>query len=477
MGNLNRVTTPALEEDVRPSPGGSNTDGLRTPASTRPSDPAPATQDRTPPVGTLVLDPPPRAARPTSDGQPAPDASASPANGAPPADSPAPTLGKSRRRYHEVDLLRFLAAVAVVLYHYLFRASVEDPVFANTGFTDSLGIFRYGNLGVNLFFVISGFVILNSAWKKRPSAFVASRVGRLYPAFWVACTVTAIVILLDPGGRFGVTPEKYLYNLTMAPGLFDVSLIDGAYWTLLVELKFYLLVLVLCLVGMTLNRVFGFAAGWLAVSVWDVVVEPLPPFLSGLLIPEWAPYFVAGIIFALVAREGWSKRYAAVLVVASGWATYLAVDLAAKQSDSYGAALSPWVVGGIVIGIFVLFALIASHKLQARWMARVAFLGGLTYPLYLLHQYIGFILFDLGHGRMSRWLVLAGVLTIVVGMAWLLHVVVEERCAAPLARWVREKWEPVRTFALSTHPIEPAHTRQWSASNTSAPGSSFARMY
>ncbi len=434
--------------------------------TTRSSDPAPATRSAEDPaghVGTLVLDRPATAAD-------------SPASTTPHAESPAQTPERGRRRYHEVDLLRFVAAIAVVLYHYLFRASVEDPVFAPTGFSDPGGIFRYGNLGVNLFFVISGFVILNSAWKKRPSAFVASRIGRLYPAFWTAVALTSIVILLDPAHRFEVTPEKFLVNLTMTPGLFDVGMIDGVYWTLLVELKFYLLVLGLCMIGMTLNRVYLFSVAWLAVSVWDMVV-PLPQSLAGLLVPEWAPYFVAGILFALVAREGWRKRYIVTVVLTAAWSTYLAVGLAAKQSITYGALLSPWIVGGIVLGIFGLFALIASHKLQARWMARVAFLGGLTYPLYLVHQYIGYVLFDYGYGKVSRWLLLAGVLTVVTVVAWVLHVTVENRCAAPLANWIKRRWEPVRTFALSTHPIESAAARQWTEPSTSAPTSSFARMY
>jgi len=436
------VLTPVLEEDVRPAPGGSSTTGLHSPTPTRTSDPR---------------------SRPLGPENPAP----SPATPA----APLPESEPARRRYHEVDLLRFLAAIAVVGFHYLFRASVEDPAFALTGFTDPGGIFRYGYLGVDLFFVISGFVILNSAWKKRPSAFVASRIARLYPAFWMACTITAVVLLLDPNQRFEITAEKYVYNLTMAPKLFDMGLIDGVYWTLLIELKFYLLILVLCVIGMTLNRVLGFAVGWLALSIWDKFA-PLPETLDGLLVPEWAPYFAAGILFALVARQGWRKRYAVPLLVAGGWAVYISTELSRKQSDSYHTHLSPYVVGGVVAGIFVLFALIASHKLQARWTARVAFLGGLTYPLYLLHQYIGFVLFNLGYGRMPRWLLLAGVVTIVVALSWLLHVTVEERCAAPLARWLRAKWETVRTVALSTHPIEDVHNRQWST-----PSSSVARIY
>lgn len=428
------MPTVVLEEDVRPAPGGSNTGDLQNPPLTRTSDPAPAER--------------PPAAR-----------------------GPQP-----RRRYHELDLLRFVAAVAVVLFHYFFRASVQQPVFAETGFTDPHGIFRYGYLGVDLFFVISGFVILNSAWKKRPSAFVASRIGRLYPAFWVAVTLTAIVLILDPNKRFTVTLHQYLVNLTMAPKLFDVGQIDGVYWTLLVELKFYLLVLGLCALGITLNRVLGFAIGWLTLSLWHELV-PLPRTLEMLLVPEWAPYFVAGILFALIAREGWRPRYVAPLVVACAWSLCLAVRIADKTTAQYGLAVKPVVVLAIVGGIFVVFGLIAADKLRARWTAKVAFLGGLTYPLYLLHENIGFVLFELIPDAVPRWVVLAVVLATVTSAAWLLHVIVEERCAVPLANWLQARWASVRRVSAGTERIDDANTRRWSRAGLSTPQAGMARIH
>ncbi len=366
-----------------------------------------------------------------------------------------------------MDVLRFIAATAVVLYHFFFRASTTEPVFAHTGFSDPGGVFRYGYLGVDLFFVISGFVILNSAWKKRPSAFVASRIGRLYPAFWVAMTLTAIVTFWDPNGRYDVSVEKWAYNLTMMPQVWDVGVIDGVYWTLFIELKFYLLILVLCLIGMTLNRVLVFSVAWLAVSLWDQF-EPLPETANELLIPEWAPYFVGGILCALIAREGWKVRYAVPLVVAAGWAVHLATSLAKLQSKSYGAELSPWVVGGVVLGTFALFALIASHKLQWRWLGKIAFLGGLTYPLYLLHDYIGFVLFELGHGKVSRWVLAGGILALITVLSWLLHRF-ENKVAPPFTRWMRTRWDAVRHIAFDVHPVEQS---PWTA-----PTSSVSRMY
>ena len=100
-----------------------------------------------------------------------------------------PELHRKPIRFYEIDLLRFSAALSVVFYHYTYcgyqaghLSPISDPEWAR--------ITRYGWLGVQLFFLISGCVVLLSAQGKTVRQFVISRVTRLYPAFWVACTPT-----------------------------------------------------------------------------------------------------------------------------------------------------------------------------------------------------------------------------------------------------------------------------------------------
>jgi peptidoglycan/LPS O-acetylase OafA/YrhL len=325
---------------------------------------------------------------------------------------------RTGHRFHELDLLRLVAALAVVAFHYTFRVNVAQTPLADTGFTDP------------------------------------HRVARLYPAFWVACTITTLFTLIDPQRRLHVTFGQYLVNLTMAPEELGVPQVDGVYWTLLVELKFYALILVLCLIRMTRTRVLAFALGWLAVSIWHAIV-PLPALLATLLIPDWSAFFIAGILFALIAREGWQARYTAPLVIAFVWSLRLAIRFAEGQSGKYGGELSPTVVALVITAIFGIFALIASHKLRAAWTARVAFLGALTYPLYLLHQNVGFVLFHLGHGfGLGRWTLAALVLGTVLAMSWTLHVLVERRFGPPLNRWIRARLVRLRTALTGVAPLD-----------------------
>src|SRR3954468_536174 len=132
----------------------------------------------------------------------------------------------ARPRLAALDALRFLAAAAVGLYHLTGRtSSVWGPEQAER--LGGIGRWTgYGSLGPELFFVISGFVILMTAWGRRTSEFVASRVGGLYPAYWVAVLTTgALLLFLWPEGK-QVTPHEVLVNLTMMQSAVGVDHVD-----------------------------------------------------------------------------------------------------------------------------------------------------------------------------------------------------------------------------------------------------------
>ena len=147
-------------------------------------------------------------------------------------------------RFHEIDLLRFLAALSVLIFHYTYRGTIMGLV-GGAAFPLVANVTKYGYLGVNLFFLISGFVILVSADGKSPRQFATSRIVRLYPTYWCCLTITFLAILLFGRGLFIVGAGQYLANLTMLQSFAGVESIDGVYWSLAVEMKFYLLVFLL----------------------------------------------------------------------------------------------------------------------------------------------------------------------------------------------------------------------------------------
>src|SRR5690349_12960020 len=98
-------------------------------------------------------------------------------------------------RYPALDLARIVAALSVVLYHYGFYFSIPDTGSGSRPFPQLSEFTRYGHLGVQLFFMISGFLIVQSAGQKTVGNFLLARVNRLYPAYFVCCTLTFAVYM------------------------------------------------------------------------------------------------------------------------------------------------------------------------------------------------------------------------------------------------------------------------------------------
>ena len=164
---------------------------------------------------------------------------------------------------------------------------------------------RFGWIGVPLFFMISGFVILWTAQGKDAYAFAVSRVSRLYPSFWVAVLLTSVVVW----GSFSI--ETVAVNLTMIPQKLGAPYVDGVYWTLDVEIMFYGLVFVL-IVTRQMRRVETWLALWAAACVVGVY-HPLPWItLSG-----QAPFFLSGCYLFLIRSRGPSFKRCAVLAVSA----------------------------------------------------------------------------------------------------------------------------------------------------------------
>lgn len=96
-----------------------------------------------------------------------------------------------KHRFNELDLLRGFACLLVVFFHYGNRGPRAG--WMPGGVVDWVDAWaRYGYLGVHLFFIISGFVILMSAQGIQARQFVAARVARLVPAFWTSVLLTTL---------------------------------------------------------------------------------------------------------------------------------------------------------------------------------------------------------------------------------------------------------------------------------------------
>jgi peptidoglycan/LPS O-acetylase OafA/YrhL len=289
-------------------------------------------------------------------------------------------------RVPELDLLRFVASASVVLYHFTYRPRFQGTL--DVGAFDPLPTAtRYGYLGVTLFFMISGFVILWSSQARSSGEFVVSRVARLFPSFWICVLLTALVVNATHGGDGDpVSLRDMLANFTMVPGLLEAPYVDGVYWTLFVELKFYVLVFFVLLTG-TMAYVEVWLGAWLAASVAAAIGIAPKVIISAALYP-YGPYFISGCLFYLVRSRGLSLfRVIGLVAACTIGAHYAIVQQPNFMAES--SAASSVVVAAAVVLFHALFGVIALSPGSLPNSRLWYWLGGLTYPLYLLHNRIG----------------------------------------------------------------------------------------
>jgi peptidoglycan/LPS O-acetylase OafA/YrhL len=378
---------------------------------------------------TMPLVAPPAAStrvEPGPDAGPAPDRDSRPAAGL--EGQPARRGGRLR----VLDGLRLFAALAVVGWH---LTAAPTAGWAGLPFGALTAATRYGWLGVELFFLISGFVICMSGWGRSVGDFAASRVARLYPAYWFAVLLAAVVLTAATARGVGgsdehaVTLSQLAANLTMLQNPLGVADIDPSYWTLAVELRFYLLFAIVLAIGVTYRRVVYFCVVWLAVSVF----VSGQPWLAWLISAENVPYFVAGMALFLIHRFGATPLLWAIVTVSWLLALYrLDSHLGATLHDHSAPTWLP--AAAAVTGCFGVMILVATGRLDRVDWPWLVTAGALTYPLYLVHQSLGVTVISRLHGVLPAWLLLAGLIGALLGLAWLIHRFVERPLAARMKR-------------------------------------------
>jgi peptidoglycan/LPS O-acetylase OafA/YrhL len=338
------------------------------------------------------------------------------------------TAAARAQRFAELDLMRGVAALWVVLFHYLRQ---YDHLYSPSDATTFFANFPDGIFGVYLFFMISGFVIFMTLERSaRPLDFVVSRFSRLYPAYWTAVIVTGAVALVAPLPGQSVTSHSILINLSMLQSFFFVPAVDGVYWTLAVELSFYFVMFVLFL-GRQLGRIEIWGTIWLALVVaaglagaagWDV-----PYRVSLLLVLPYAHWFVLGILFYLVRTDGYTRRRILLMLACIATAAFM----------------QGFAVAAVMIGFAVLFHLCVSGRARALAVRPLLWLGAISYPLYLTHQMLGY--------RLIRTLLDAGcprALAVVIAIAGALALAtaitrtVEQPAMQTIRRWYRRARVP-----------------------------------
>ena len=338
-----------------------------------------------------------------------------------------------KKRFSELDALRGIAAIAVVLFHFTFG---YDNGF--TGLSNDKFYFKYGYLGVNLFFIISGFVIFMTLEKTKDSrSFFVSRFSRLYPAYWTAIILTVLLttVINAPILKHMYTFKQVIVNFTMLQSFVKINDVDGAYWTLAVELVFYFWMWVIFKLK-KLQYINWVALAWTIFSGLCAASNfGFKKYVNVIFIAPFAPLFMAGILFYLLKTKKGNLLTHVFIFATLVFELYFEYKLKTTVNPEGRFDIIP---SATITIFYIVFYLFAYNRLVGLSGKLLGFLGGISYSLYLIHENIGYgIIYWLKRICDNALFFLPITIGIVVTLAWLINKYVEK----PAMRKIRDYYK------------------------------------
>ena len=371
----------------------------------------------------------------------------------------------------EIDGLRFIAIGTVLLFHLAVDLAAKSPRAYHLPESGLLAtVTRQGFHGVELFFVISGFVLAlpfaASQLLGRPHVplrtYLLRRLTRLEPPYVLSLLlVFAALIVVKHGSAAALGPHLgasllYLHNLIYR----GESWIINVAWSLEIEVQFYLLVPLLSklfAIRSPLVRRGLLVAGGAALVAWQVF-GLAPGDLAWLSILRFGQFFLAGFLLADVYLTDWKERPTRTLgwdlVTALGWPLLFWIWDHYNPEPPPGVRTEAWAAFAFPCLVFVLYAAVFRGRISSRIISNrwITAYGGMCYSIYLLHNPILGLLLQVSSKLVvsSHWEVnylLQGllVLPLMSVVTTLFFLAVEKPCMQ--RDWPQRLWATVRAKA------------------------------
>lgn len=353
------------------------------------------------------------------------------------------TVSRNPSRYALIDALRAIACLAVVLYH--AKEGGHIAALQNVMPAALLNVFTFGYAGVSVFFVISGFVIAHSMFHDPVGGayagrFMLRRSLRLDPPYWasIALAVAAAYVSakIVPGKVF-TAPSfgNILLHITYLVDLAGQPKINSVYWTLCLEMQFYLSFVLLMWVATIWGRRIGIynARKWLlllSALVAALWITPWKPFdMPGLFLSHWH-LFVMGALLRYALDDARSRHHRA-------WSVAGVLALAAA-CVIWQPTVSELL--GVATGLLLLAGAWSASVLNWSGGRVLQWLGLVSYSLYLTHNTITGMIFRIGYRLTGRTVATEAVWLVVVTVAcclfaWVFYFIFE-RAGLRLSRMI-----------------------------------------
>ena len=340
---------------------------------------------------------------------------------------PSAPLVEPRRQISSLQVLRGFAAIAVAFYH--AQIIMAQPEYG--GITLLQGIATKGWLGVNFFFVLSGFIISyahhNDIGKPdRVGKYAWRRFARVYPVYWIYLTGYICAAALGIGNPdFSWDLEHLLSAYSLIPMTWAPSIPLQPAWTLFFEIGFYLVFA--CII---LNRIFGLTV----ITIWVLAIG-YTSFILGQNdfwpLHVWNIYFLVGIGTHLAYRK--TPTHWWPMILAAGVITLIAMLGLGLIDDHLGKAIKkPLAILALAIPFAMILLGVILLEGATGWQApkSLMFLGNASYSIYLIHSPVLSVLAALSHNFISinvhPLLLYSAFVTLSVAAGAIAHLVIEQ---------------------------------------------------
>lgn len=324
---------------------------------------------------------------------------------------------EKEKRIKELDLIRAISAIFIMLYHYTTRYEMSIGHIKSNYFLDV----KYGYMAVAVFFILSGFLVAFKINEEKSSfKFFIKKLIRIYPSYIIAMILTTIVIFIggEPFADRLCSVKEFIANLFILTQYLGVKQVDGVYWTLTIEMTFYIIVAGVILLKKNKN-IKLLSLLWIIICLILNIISLYfnPMIIKGLkilFISTYSQLFIIGIIMCLIYKEENSKiNYFTLLLCIIN--QYFALGL------EYTIFL--------IVFVVLLYLIIIKIIKLPKWLCEnriVHLMSSISYPFYLVHQFIGFvIIYYLEKNNFIGEYNIIIPFIIMVGVAYLIHRFIE----------------------------------------------------
>lgn len=342
---------------------------------------------------------------------------------------------KPHTRILELDALRAIAAINLVLFHFTW-------VYAEKfGYSSDLGFrWPFGAYGVEMFFILSGFVNSMSLMRRgKPVDFVAARLIRIIPIFLLAIIANLWILQLPPMNQL-VSSDQFFANMTLLPRVLGYECVDPVMWTLQIEMMFYATLVILFKTGM-LHRYF---IGWGSLLICSVVFCPALDALAAnhgsagwhvaatavrqLMLLDFVPLFAIGFLLYMI-KTGIGKKWQNSLGIAVAVFVFHCID-----HGKHNPAATVLIIG--------LVAACAYGKVPPLRFRPLIYVSTISYALYLCHNNLGSaLIYSFNQAGVPP------LVCFLIGIvfSFSLAIIITNRVEQPITSLLRKGWDRIRS--------------------------------